>query len=159
MGCYVRYGAAVLLTHGQWHLYTNANGDVIYDGEYEDDLPNGQGIMKYANGKQYAGVFVDGEMQGRGTYTDVDGSGYDGGWKDGKRHGHGTGHYWVKGYMELEYEGKYVGEWRDGKFVEGTMTDKWGIECSAGWSTRRDSSQREMQSNYWEGQTSIDCRE
>ncbi len=45
-----------------------------YDGEVdEDDLPCGFGIMNYADGSYFRGIFLDGYMKGRGTLYDSHG--------------------------------------------------------------------------------------
>ena len=32
-----------------------------YEGEYKDDLPNGQGVFTLSDGERYEGEFKDGE--------------------------------------------------------------------------------------------------
>lgn len=40
----------------------------VYEGQFEQDYPNGQGTFQYVNKDRYVGLFVDGRKQGRGTY-------------------------------------------------------------------------------------------
>ena len=40
-----------------------------YDGQYENDLKNGQGKYTYGNGDVYKGQWKDGKRHGQGTYT------------------------------------------------------------------------------------------
>ena len=44
-----------------------------YDGQWKQNLPNGNGTMKWPDGRQYSGEFVDGERQGVGNFTDSEG--------------------------------------------------------------------------------------
>ena len=63
--------------------------------------PNGRGIMTFANGDKYTGLFESGQRHGQGVMTSASGA-YDGAWVDGKRSGEGT--WQTKG-------GKYSGTW------------------------------------------------
>ena len=36
----------------------------MYDGEYVDDIRNGQGTLTFPNGDVYKGSFVDGKRNG-----------------------------------------------------------------------------------------------
>ena len=57
-----------------------------YVGEVSNNLPNGKGIMYYANGnKEYEGMFKNGQFEGRGTSYLPNGTvEYDGKWKNDK---------------------------------------------------------------------------
>jgi hypothetical protein len=44
--------------------YVSGNTEGIYEGEWKDGQPNGQGTMTYANGKKEVGEFKDGEYVG-----------------------------------------------------------------------------------------------
>ncbi|MCB2339957.1 MORN repeat-containing protein [Clostridium estertheticum] len=89
-----------------------------YEGEWEDNRPNGTGIHYYPNGSiMYTGEFKNGQRDGIGTvnfeaggkYEGTgnsyypDGCTYKGKWKDGKQNGWGV--YFYTGV------GKYEGEW------------------------------------------------
>ena len=41
----------------------------VYEGLWENNLYNGAGKLKHANGDLYEGEFVDGKMQGAGTHV------------------------------------------------------------------------------------------
>ena len=46
----------------------------LYEGEYEDDLPHGEGVLKFKNGDKYEGQFDHDKFKGHGVYTSSDGS-------------------------------------------------------------------------------------
>ena len=46
----------------------------IYEGNWENDIQNGKGIMYYKNGDIYNGFFKNGEINGNGIYK----------WKNGE---------------------------------------------------------------------------
>jgi hypothetical protein len=54
--------------YGIWRSQNNL-GDV-YEGTYENDMKNGQGIYHWANGTTYNGNFVNDKKHGKGTITD-----------------------------------------------------------------------------------------
>ena len=64
---------------------------------------NGQGIMIYADGNQYNGVWVDNAMHGQGSYT----------WKNSKRKYEGM---FEKGLKH----GEGVFTWNNGTTITGT---------------------------------------
>lgn len=82
------------------------NGD-RYDGEWDDDMKNGQGKLTYANGGSYKGKWVDDMRNGYGVNTWRNGDKYAGNWEDNKRNGKGT--------FTFSDGGKYAGEWEDDK--------------------------------------------
>jgi hypothetical protein len=55
-----------------------------YSGAFRNGLPQGEGIMQYANGEQYSGQWEDGEFNGRGTLKLLDGTEVAGFWVKGK---------------------------------------------------------------------------
>ena len=59
-------------------------GNKVYEGDFANGKPVGQGKMTWPNGDSYEGGFVDGKMEGEGTYYDKDGSiVYSGPWVQG----------------------------------------------------------------------------
>lgn len=57
----------------------------VYEGEWSNDLPQGPGVVQYANGDTYVGEFMNGEKHGHGTYTWMTTKGrYEGEWQHGK---------------------------------------------------------------------------
>ena len=59
----------------------------IYEGEFQNDMKNGLGIYRYANGESYKGQFVNDKMQGQGTFVFVNGDKYVGPWVNYKKEG------------------------------------------------------------------------
>ena len=92
----------------------------VYEGEYLNGKPNGQGTFTYNDGSKYVGQFKDSKFNGQGTLTLANGVKYVGEWKDSKWHGQGT-------LTDFAYE--YVGVFKDCKqhgqgtttFVDGTV--------------------------------------
>ncbi|CAF1223244.1 unnamed protein product [Rotaria sp. Silwood1] len=80
------------------------NGD-RYEGDWEDDMKNGEGTLYYADGGKYEGEWANDLRNGYGVNSWGNGDRYEGNWKDNKKHGEGTLFY-ANG-------GKYVGEWED----------------------------------------------
>lgn len=124
------------------------NGDV-YEGEYENDKKNGQGMYRWSDGNVYNGEWKDDNRNGQGMYTWTDGNVYEGGFKDGDLHGQGTLKFpngealtgeWKDG--EANGQGKYTwpngrayeGEFKDSKFYgQGTMKYSNGRVYTGGW--------------------------
>ncbi|MBQ1727533.1 MAG: hypothetical protein II039_09130, partial [Treponema sp.] len=81
-----------------------ANGDV-YNGEWKDGEPYGQGKMKWANGDTYSGGWKKGKLHGRGVFEEKGGCEWDGIWNANAR----TGDFSVHGKRYLfqqAYEAK-----------------------------------------------------
>ena len=101
--------------------YPNGNK---YDGDVDkNQIPNGQGRMRYKNGDVYEGNWVNGQRSGFGTWThdqwgsykDV----YEGNWANDMKNGQGT--------MTYSDRQKYVGNWEnDNKSGQGTITYPYG---------------------------------
>ena len=79
----------------------------VYEGQYLNGEPNGQGTYTYTYGGKYVGEFKNGKQNGQGTYIFASGNKYVGEVKDGKMHGLGT--------FTRADGAKYVGEHKDGK--------------------------------------------
>eukprot|EP00241_Pyramimonas_parkeae_P022396 CAMPEP_0114297716 /NCGR_PEP_ID=MMETSP0059-20121206/12007_1 /TAXON_ID=36894 /ORGANISM="Pyramimonas parkeae, Strain CCMP726" /LENGTH=199 /DNA_ID=CAMNT_0001419977 /DNA_START=75 /DNA_END=674 /DNA_ORIENTATION=+ len=78
--------------------------NVYYRGDWEVDMPNGQGSLKYPSGATYEGQLDNGRYQGNGKYTWPDGSWYDGGWMFNKFHGMGK---FFDQSKDKTFEGQY----------------------------------------------------
>ena len=78
--------------------YKWSNGDV-YEGDWEDNRPNGQGALKTVAGMQYKGGFVDGLEEGQGVQIDKDGNRFEGFFKQGKKNGP---------FVETDKDGKVI---------------------------------------------------
>jgi hypothetical protein len=60
-------------------------GDDKYTGTLKNGVPEGNGIMKYANGDTYDGEWKDGKKNGYGTKVNaIDGSKYEGEYSNDK---------------------------------------------------------------------------
>lgn len=115
---------------GEWaegeacgHVVVSFGDFVVYDGNMEHGLPNGQGIYTdMNNGQRYEGSFVDFKREGEGVlYTEEGDKIYDGEWKNGKYHGYGQ--YFLRGQC------RYEGNWENGKRNgEGIAYDQNGVE-------------------------------
>lgn len=93
---------------------TYANGNV-YEGQLDDEEPDGQGKMMYANGSVYEGQFENGQRYGQGTYISHDGWTYEGQFENNAVHGQGKMIY-ANGDI---YEGQFENNVRHG---QGTYT-------------------------------------
>lgn len=69
--------------------YTKASGKEYYEGEFKNDQPHGQGLIRYPNGDMYAGGFENGLRSGKGLYKLSNGDTYDGSFARGEYHGRG----------------------------------------------------------------------
>jgi len=78
-----------------------------YEGEFQNDKPHGQGLVRFSSGGRYVGEFRDGQRNGQGVYTYPSGDRYVGEFRDGQRNGRGV-------YLYPSGE-RYVGEFRDGR--------------------------------------------
>lgn len=47
-----------------------------YIGNFENDMPNGRGIIKLSDGQMYCGEFINGQIEGMGFYLFKDSSYY-----------------------------------------------------------------------------------
>lgn len=113
--------------------------DAIYLGTMRNDMRDGKGIMKYANGRQYEGEWIQdnregkgferypnrntyfgqfkyGRAHGKGVYTWHNGEVYDGQWDQGLKQGYGV---W-KGVKN----DSYIGEWQNSK-AHGYGVHQW----------------------------------
>jgi len=64
-------------SYSRWNIckgkWLNVNGD-LYDGEWRDGKPNGQGIQTFASGERYTGTWKDGKYEGQGTISAANGT-------------------------------------------------------------------------------------
>lgn len=97
--------------------YVNKAEGVEYNGEWQNGLRHGEGILKYKNGSIYEGQWAYGQKSGKGKMTYASGNYYDGEWKNNKRNGEGVMHW--KTTNE-----KYTGHWDDG-YQSGFGTHIW----------------------------------
>lgn len=91
------------------HMLVTFNDFVVYEGNMEHGLPNGEGKYTDPNsGQVYIGHFVDFKREGEGTlYTEDGVKIYEGEWKNNKYEGYGQ--YFLRGQC------RYEGNWEHGK--------------------------------------------
>jgi hypothetical protein len=99
---------------------TYKNTPDCYEGDFKDNLINGTGIYKWANGDIFHGTFKDGKMDGKGVYKWPDGGQYEGEYVNNLKEGFGI-FTWsngkiFKGFFKL---GRPHGQ---GKMVSDTET-------------------------------------
>ncbi|BBM85034.1 protein kinase domain-containing protein [Candidatus Uabimicrobium amorphum] len=94
-------------------LYKRKN--LVYEGEWYDGVPHGQGSFVWINGDKYEGEVKNGKKNGRGRMTWACGSEYVGEWKDNQRHGWGT-YVWGNG------DAKKIGDKYTGQFTNDTIS-------------------------------------
>lgn len=59
-------------------------GEGLYEGECQNGIPHGQGVMRYGDGEYYQGSFSNGMRHGLGTQYLTDGTEMEGTWMNGK---------------------------------------------------------------------------
>lgn len=138
--------------HGQGKLYWEEDGDLWYDGSFENNNRSGEGTAYYRGHMRYTGGWRADEEHGVGRmyiYSKKDERNqlaYDGEWLDGEQHGYGTA-YWLD-ERKKRYQGEFVsgeqhgtgtsffsdgktiwydGDWNQGeRHGQGTMYDRDG---------------------------------
>ncbi|MBN2864143.1 MAG: hypothetical protein JXN62_13330 [Bacteroidales bacterium] len=97
-----------------------------YKGEVFNGLPNGKGVIYYANGAKYEGDFRNGKKHGNGIIKYVNLVTYEGGWENDLPNGRGI-YKWPSGR-------RYKGEFKNGKFHgKGILTDQNGLRYYGIW--------------------------
>lgn len=122
----IKYNKKKYDNDSKFYLYYE-NGNIKYEGNLTNNLPNGKGILYYENrNKKYEGWFINNKKDGLGIYYNIHGKViYNGNFKNDKYDGYGVA-YHTNG---TEY---YKGTWISGKTtVNGTFFNKHGIkiEC------------------------------
>ena len=92
--------------------YCCADGST-YDGEWANNMRQGNGCLRLRNGFRYEGTWKDNQMEGRGWCQYPEGSKYEGMWRSGRKDGRGT--------LSFPNGAYYEGRFRDDK-VDGTGT-------------------------------------
>ena len=87
------------------------DGEESYEGNWENDTMNGEGVYSFSSGASYSGSFKDGEFEGKGEYKWVDGAVYSGDWHQNKMHGTGI-------FIDPE-EVRWEGKFHNGKYYNG----------------------------------------
>lgn len=63
--------------HGSDSVLTYAASEDVYEGPFNHNNKNGQGVYKFANGDVYMGDFEEDHMHGKGVYVYADGDRYE----------------------------------------------------------------------------------
>lgn len=71
--------------------YLESNNN--YEGNFDEDKPNGFGTFKWAHGDEYTGNFVNGLLHGVGKYTWKNGDSFEGSFLNGLKEGYGVLHF------------------------------------------------------------------
>lgn len=119
----------------------------MYEGDFENDLPNGEGRMTFPNGDTYDGHWKDGKMEGHGMYRfyDIDRDRFKG-FYEGYFH-----KSQFNGWGKREYSNKatYFGNWLNGaRNGEGQILFATGESFSGIW---EDDSLREGLVSFTDG--------
>jgi len=100
----------------------------IYAGEVKDDLPEGEGVMNFANRDRYSGHWTAGKIDGKGTMNYANGDRFVGQWRRNEyKDGHGNMTSEIEevdgeGVVQTQ-KGDYHGQFKNGKrHGEGAFT-------------------------------------
>ena len=66
-----------------WKGFGDKETQPVYQGEIENGVPNGLGILYDLDGSKYVGSWKNGKKNRQGTFTYPNGEKYEGEWKDG----------------------------------------------------------------------------
>ncbi|MFZ5603260.1 MAG: MORN repeat-containing protein [Pseudomonadota bacterium] len=123
------------MASGQSWRYSN--GDV-YQGEWRNNRPHGQGRYQRMNGDDYTGLFHNGRFQGEGVCKFGNGDTYKGNWENGQPSGQGE--------MRYQNGNRYVGEWKEGKrHGKGQLFYRSGSYYKGNWAENEKSGKGFMQ--------------
>jgi len=122
-----RHGKGELLYKEQDYYFPTQ-----YDGDWQDDRIEGQGVMYYNDNSMYSGYWKNGVRQGEGALLFFnDGAEIIG--KDGKIKYENSYEYYSgcwnqdqragQGLMTFKNTNQYEGEWKSNKFSKGTYTN------------------------------------
>ena len=68
---------------GEWRKKANTSKCNSFEGNYENDKKNGQGVFTWESGNVYKGTYLDDQRSGYGEMYWTDGSIYKGEWVNG----------------------------------------------------------------------------
>jgi hypothetical protein len=102
--------------------FYDSDGKLQYEGQYKDDVRQGQGTRYLSSGK-WVGTFAEGTFNGPGTFHFTDGRRSVGTWKAGKADG-----YYVDFNSDESIRKGFV---EDGKLVRSVITHAKGVLLSS----------------------------
>ncbi|XP_003227382.2 alsin [Anolis carolinensis] len=135
--------------------------DASYDGRWLSGKPHGRGVLKWADGRMYSGMFRNGLEDGHGEYTVPNkilkkNDHYVGYWKEGKMCGQGTYNY-ATGEV---YEGSFQDNMRHGHGLlrSGKLTSsspsmfigQWVMDKKTGYGVFDDITRGEKYMGMWQ---------
>ena len=86
------------------HHTTEATWYDAYEGDWENDFPNGKGYLNISAGGSYEGEFKNGLYDGNGVFEDDNDNKYEITWKNNLMHGKGTLTTKYGTAVEIEYD-------------------------------------------------------
>lgn len=100
----------------------------VYEGEWKEGKPHGQGEIRYKDGTVYIGSFVEGKPYGEGELVDAEGFIYRGRFVDGLFEGQGeaswaNGQQYTGDFKAGKFDGEGIYNWPDGKIYQGGYRD------------------------------------
>jgi len=115
------------MKHGSGRLRMQ---NYTYEGEFQNDLKHGTGVLEWDDGRRFEGGFVNGKFHGSAIMHWPDGRRYIGQYCEDRKHGQGT-FSWQDG---RRYEGQWVQGKRQGI---GTYTNAKGFTRRGTWQQDR----------------------
>ena len=101
---------------------------IIYEGDWANDVYNGQGKLTKPNDGKYVGNFREGFFDGKGSLEYNNGDKYEGEFEKGKREGQGkftfrSGEVYEGKFVANKFDGDGKYTWSNGDFYEGTFKE------------------------------------
>ena len=93
---------------GKFGKLFNEKGKLIYEGDYNKNLREGEGTYYYEKGEKYVGEWVNGLREGKGTFYWKDGSYWNGHFHNNLMHGEGIYSDGVDTFPVVYKEGNIV---------------------------------------------------
>lgn len=115
------------LKSGKGRLWSRKENRWVYDGSWANDMKNGYGEM-WKNGVTYKGSWVNDKLEGVGRMDWPSGQVFEGQFANDLRNGDGTmtfpnGDQYVGGWRNGRPHGKGYYQWNSGEVYNGTWTD------------------------------------
>lgn len=96
----------------------------MYEGRFENDQKNGEGLLTLADGSSYQGHFKNGIIEGFGIYKWKNQKKFEGDWMNNKMNGYGKliwydGVEYIGQFLDDKFHGQGQYKWPDGKMYVG----------------------------------------